>query len=751
VIYRRQRYKLDVLTRISRTKIMADEKDHPDKEVTRLRLKVTAVEQLLKVLEHTANQRASKLEQLLEERKRSEEEARRSHEMIRLLLDSTAEAIYGLDALGLCTFANSACLRLLGYTQESDLLGKNLHDLAHHTRPDGTPYPVSECHIYRAFETGVGIHIEDEVFWRKDSSSFPAEYWSHPIIRGDTKLGSVVTFIDVTARKLVEQELRGAKEAAEDANRAKSQFLANMSHEIRTPMNGILGMTELTLDTDLTQEQRDNLGLVRLSAESLLTVLNDILDFSKIEAGKLEFESIPFDLRESLGEAMQTLSFRAHQKGLELVYDVQPDVPESLIGDPGRVRQILVNLIGNAIKFTEQGEILVSVAEQSEASGKVCLHISVADTGIGIPLDRQKKIFEAFSQADGSTTRKFGGTGLGLTISTRLVELMGGRIWVESEPGKGSTFHFTAWVAVQAKVTRPALIDSSQLRDLPVLIVDDNFTNRRVLEGMLSRWEMKPSAVEGGQAALQAMETAAKEGRPFSLVIVDGQMPGMDGFTLVKCIQQRRELAGVTIVMLTSIGQRGDAAHCRELGISAYLLKPARQSELFETLCRVLRKSPPTESPALITRHTLREERSRLQILLAEDNAVNQTLAVRLLEKRGYVVTVVGDGRAALTALEKQPYDLILMDVQMPEMDGFQATAAIRAKESSGASRIPILAMTAHALKGDQERCIAAGMDGYVSKPIRTADLFAAIEAALAKAKPAVPEPPLTSAVLSSQ
>jgi two-component system sensor histidine kinase/response regulator len=669
--------------------------------------------------------------------------------MIRLLLDSTAEAIYGLDALGLCTFANSACLRLLGYTQESDLLGKNLHDLAHHTRPDGTPYPVSECHIYRAFETGVGIHIEDEVFWRKDSSSFPAEYWSHPIIRGDTKLGSVVTFIDVTARKLVEQELRGAKEAAEDANRAKSQFLANMSHEIRTPMNGILGMTELTLDTDLTQEQRDNLGLVRLSAESLLTVLNDILDFSKIEAGKLEFESIPFDLRESLGEAMQTLSFRAHQKGLELVYDVQPDVPESLIGDPGRVRQILVNLIGNAIKFTEQGEILVSVAEQSEASGKVCLHISVADTGIGIPLDRQKKIFEAFSQADGSTTRKFGGTGLGLTISTRLVELMGGRIWVESEPGKGSTFHFTAWVAVQAKVTRPALIDSSQLRDLPVLIVDDNFTNRRVLEGMLSRWEMKPSAVEGGQAALQAMETAAKEGRPFSLVIVDGQMPGMDGFTLVKCIQQRRELAGVTIVMLTSIGQRGDAAHCRELGISAYLLKPARQSELFETLCRVLRKSPPTESPALITRHTLREERSRLQILLAEDNVVNQTLAVRLLEKRGYVVTVVGDGRAALTALEKQSYDLILMDVQMPEMDGFQATAAIRAKEASGASRIPILAMTAHALKGDQERCIAAGMDGYVSKPIRTADLFAAIETTLGKAKHAVPETALTSAVNS--
>jgi two-component system sensor histidine kinase/response regulator len=724
---------------------MAEENSNldKDKEVARLRLKVTALEQLLKVLEHTANQRASKLEQLLEEFKRSEEEARTSHEMIRLLLDSTPEAIYGLDALGSCTFANPACLRLLGYEQESDLLGKRMHDLAHHTRADGTPHAVADCRIYQGFVSGVGAHVDDEVFWRRDGSNFLAEYWSHPIVRGETKLGAVVTFTDITARKLAERELRSAKQTAEDANRAKSQFLANMSHEIRTPMNGILGMTELTLDTDLTKEQRDNLGLVRLSAESLLTVLNDILDFSKIEAGKLEFESIPFDLRESLGEALHTLSIRAHQKGLELIYDVQPDVPESLVGDPGRIRQILVNLIGNAIKFTEHGEILVSVALESEEPHKVCLHISVADTGIGIPPDRQKKIFEAFSQADGSTTRKFGGTGLGLTISTRLVELMGGRIWIESEPGKGSIFHFTAWLDVQQKAAHPAPMEASQLRDLSVLIVDDNFTNRTVLEGMVSRWGMKPAPVEGAQAALQVMESAARDGHPFSIAIVDGQMPGTDGFTLVKQIQERRQLAGVTIIMLTSIGQKGDAARCRELGISAYLVKPARQSELLEVLCRVLRKSPQTESPVLVTRHTLREERSRLQILLAEDNVVNQTLAVRLLEKRGYVVTVAADGRAALAALEKQSYDLILMDVQMPEMDGFQATAAIRASEESGGRRIPILAMTAHALKGDQERCIAAGMDGYVSKPIRTADLFAAIESLVGKAKSASPEPSL--------
>jgi len=719
---------------------MADEKEEFEKEVARLRGKVGALEQLQKILEHTANQRASKLEKLLEERKQSEEEIRKNHGMVRLLLDSTAEGIYGVDGDGICTFANSTCLRLLGYEQESELLGNKMHELIHHTRADGTPFPLAECSMYQAFVRGDDSHGDGEILWRKDGSSFPAEYWSHLILKGDTKSGAVISLMDITERKLAEQQLRSAKEAAEDANHSKSQFLANMSHEIRTPMNGILGMTELTLDTELTQEQRDNLGLVRLSAESLLTVLNDILDFSKIEAGKLEFESIQFDLRESLGEAIQTLSFRSHQKGLELVFDVQPDVPESLIGDPGRVRQILVNLVGNAIKFTEHGEISVSVAAESEQEGKVSLRVSVRDTGIGIPPDRQEKIFEAFSQADGSTTRKFGGTGLGLTISTRLVEMMGGRIWVESEPDKGSIFHFTCWLGVQEKVTPRPRIDASVLCDIPVLIVDDNFTNRRVLQGTLSRWGMISSVVDGGKAAIEVMERATREGHPFPLVIVDGQMPEMDGFTLVKHIQERRELGTPTIVMLTSIGQKGDASRCLQLGISAYLTKPARQSELLQTLCRVVRKSSQVESAALVTRHTLREDRSRLQILLAEDNIVNQTLAVRLLQKRGYVVTVAGDGQAALDALEKQSFDLVLMDVQMPALDGFQATAAIREREKSGGRRVPIIAMTAHALKGDQERCIAAGMDGYVSKPIRTADLFAAIENALGKTNSATAE-----------
>jgi PAS domain S-box-containing protein len=659
------------------------------------------------------------------EQKRYEESLHASEQRYRLLFERNMAAVYRVTVDGRLLDCNDACARIFGYASASEML--------EHRVPDYYPDPgAREEFLGRLKEHGTLTNFE-HCLQRKDGSPLWVLENATLIMSGEGETAQIEgSMIDISNRRQAEIELRNAKEAAEAASRAKSEFLAMMSHEIRTPMNGIIGMTELALDTPLSREQRDCLNSVKESAGALLTLINDILDFSKIEAGRLSLDVGEFDLQDTLSNTMRALASRAHEKGLELTWETLPDLPARLVGDPGRLRQILLNLVGNAIKFTERGEVDLRVEVELQGEDWTALHFCVTDTGIGIPGEKQQRIFEAFIQADSSTTRKYGGTGLGLAIATRLVNLMGGRIWLESESNKGSRFHFTAkFGLVKGPQPQPTPLAKVNLQGTPVLVIDDNATNRRILEAMLKGWLMQPTLVESGHEGLVTMRRAKDLSKTFPLILLDAQMPGMDGFMVVEKIKEDPTLAGSAILMLTSAGQRGDAARCRELGISAYLVKPIRQSELLEAILLILgQPSQRKEHPDLVTRHTIREARRKLRILVAEDNAINRELVTRLLQKHGHTVMPVTTGREAVDLLDKDAAncDIVLMDVEMPDMDGFQATAIIREKEKISGKHIPIIALTAYAMKGDRERCLGAGMDGYVPKPIRHQDLLEAIQ-----------------------
>ncbi|HEY6272225.1 MAG TPA: response regulator [Terriglobales bacterium] len=662
------------------------------------------------------------------ERKRAEEERARLTRQMSLLLDSTGQGIYGIDLQGNCTFINRATTEMIGYRSE-EVLGRNAHDLLHHHKPDGSHYPVEECPIFRAFRKGEGCRVDAEVMWRRDGTPIPVEYSSFPILEDGTITGAVVTVSGIAERKRLEAELITAKEAAEAATRAKSDFLANMSHEIRTPMNAIIGMTHLALKTQVTPKQEDYLTKIKTAAAALLGIINDILDFSKIEAGKLEIEKADFRLEDVLDNLSTIVGQKAQDKNLEFLISAQHDLPPYLEGDPLRLGQILINLVNNAMKFTERGEVVVSVGLEEQVSNQVKLKFSVRDSGIGMTPEQTARLFQAFSQADTSTTRKYGGTGLGLSISKRLVEMMDGNIWVESEPGAGSTFHFTAWFGIgSGKVERKRFIPD--LAGIRVLVVDDNAQAREILTDALRGFALRAESVSSGEEAIR--ELAASDSQdPYRLVLMDWHMPGMDGLQASGIIKRGQRLKRIPkIVMVTAFGREEVQTQAEEIGIDAYLLKPVSPSLLYDTLMDLFGVAGPEGARVRSKKEeTVSPDATGIRILLVEDNEVNQQVATELLQSAGGIVTIANHGGEAVKILREgeqpPPFDIVFMDLQMPEMDGFTATKLLRAE--SRFQGLPIIAMTAHALVEERERCLDAGMNDHVSKPIDPDALFATL------------------------
>ena len=653
-------------------------------------------------------------------RKEAENVARLSDARFRRLVKSPLFGVLEANLDGRILGANDALLEMIGYSRQELEAGQLRWDAI---TPESWRARDEEA-IAQLRETGTCLPFEKE-YLHKDGRRIP-------ILVGVTMLEGSSTecicfVVDITRQKLTELELKVARDTADAANLAKSQFLANMSHEVRTPMNAIIGMTEPVLNSSLTTKQTEYLKMVLLAAESLLAIINDILDFSKVESGKVELEKVPLRLRECIGDAVKTLALRAHAKGLELALDIHSDVPEWVLGDAGRLRQVVINLVNNAIKFTLAGEVVVELNLRAHQDSRWELLFCVRDTGIGIPPEKIERVFDAFEQADTSTTRNYGGTGLGLTIVRRLVEIMGGRVWVQSDVGQGSRFFFNLFLD---ECLNPPDVDETPrriaVRGTKVLIIDDNATNRRILEEVVTSWDMIPTTGSSVTEALELLKEAVKAGRPFELLLTDINMPERDGFDLIAKVRKDQKLVKMAIIVLTSGERSDDSRKCDKYKVAQRLLKPVKQSELFDAIAAALGGEEEEDSGSV---HDEEPPVTRpLRILLAEDSLVNQKLAVGLLERHGHEVTVANSGLEAISAIVRSPFDIILMDVQMPELDGLSATRQIREQEKqSGDRRIPIIAMTAHALKGDRERCLAAGMDEYVSKPIRERQLLAAM------------------------